>query len=135
LLLAARERAGELAHALPEHREERLQPLEAVHAVRSATKNEIFLHAHRREDLPSFGCLQEAALDDPVRGKVGDRFAAEPDFAAGHAVDARDRPHQRRLANAVRTEHRDDLALRDIEIDAAQNLLHPHAHMEIPDRE
>ena len=55
-------------------------------------------------------------------GKMGDVFAAIDDLALASLGIAADRHHQGRLAGAVGADHRDDLALVDVHVDAFERL-------------
>ena len=63
--------------------------------------------------------LRDRAEAGPDLGTVGRRVHAEhPQLAAGHRRDARDHPHRRGLARAVRPEEAERLARLDPEVDA-----------------
>ena len=84
---------------------------------------EVFEHAHPAEQPPPLGHQDDAALDD--RGAAASVWigrAVERDGAGGRPVQAHDRPHQRRLAGAVRPDQRDDLALLDLQRDVPERL-------------
>jgi len=58
--------------------------------------------------------------DANIGMRTGDRYAVEPDLAAGQAVQARHRPQERGLAAAGRADDRDDFIGSDIEAAAVQ---------------
>ena len=62
-------------------------------------------------------------------------FADEADFAVDRPAKPAQRAHQRRLAGAVRPEHRDHLALRDRDRDVAQHVHRPVAGAQAVRRE
>ena len=72
-----------------------------------------------------------------VRGQREQILAAEGHGAAGDDVlgMAHERVRERALARAVRTHERMDLALRDLEVDALEDLLALDGRVEALDRE
>src|SRR5439155_23155068 len=90
LLLAARERRGGLAEALPEARENARDPLEILRPPRSsapvAAELEVLEHRKIGEHTPAFGHLDEAQVDDPRGIRAGDVLAAEADRAGERPV-------------------------------------------------
>ena len=116
--------AGELVRAaVPEarqpHRLERLQGAGAGlgprHLLDPQAVGHVLQHAHVRE--------QCVVLEDRVdvageRRQVRDVVAAQQDLSVGRALEARDHPEHGRLAGAGRAQHREELAVEDLEIDA-----------------
>ena len=70
----------------------------------------IVLDAHAREHVLGLRHESEAATDEAMGGEAGDIRAVEPHRPRLDRRQAGDRLDQRRLARAVGTEHRDDLA-------------------------
>ncbi len=62
----------------------------------------------------------ESVPPAPVRRPRRDVPAIELDGAAGRSVEAAEQVHERRLAGAVRADQADDLALLQLERDAAE---------------
>jgi hypothetical protein len=73
---------------------------------------------HAREDAAPFRHHREAALEQFVRRDALDRLAHVLDVTRRVRLQTRDRLHRRGLARAVRADQRDQLALRDFEVDA-----------------
>src|SRR5690606_3983590 len=125
LLLAAGERDRILRAALGQAGEVLVDAFE-LPAARFLDLRELQVLFHRQsaDDAPVFG--HEA--DTGARGLEGlhrvQRLAVEPDLAGGQVriVDAGDRAQRRRLARAVASEQRDDLALVDVEGDALHDV-------------
>jgi len=126
LLLAARERAGHLRHALLEAREQLEDAVEVGVDVAVGTEvrahGQVFAHRQPIEDSPALGHVRDPARDDLVRGDAGERVAVEDDGAAARDEEARDGLERGRLAGAVVAEQRHDLAAADLERDAAQRV-------------
>ena len=76
---------------------------------------------------------EEAGLRAHVGVGLGDVLALEGDRALGHLERgvAHDRVGQGRLARAVRPHQRVDLALLDVEVEAAEDLLVLDAHVQV----
>ena len=132
LLLAARERPGELPAALGQEREEREHALErlppqapALGAARAQL--EVLEHGHRGEELAALRHVGDPARHDGRGRQPADPPALELDGAAAQREEAADRAERRRLARAVRADQRDDLALADLERDAADG-----GHVAVP---
>ena len=81
---------------------------------------QIFEHRHAREDAAPLRRLRDPHARDLVRRHAGDVAPVIDDRAVARLRIAADRHHQRRLAGAVGADQRDDLAVEDIEVDAAQ---------------
>ena len=77
---------------------------------------------HPGEDPAALGALADAELDDLVRTEAVDPLAAQPDLALARLEQPGDRPQCRGLARAVRADEGDDLALLDVDRDAAQGV-------------
>ena len=123
LLLAARQRAGDLRAALLEPREHLVG---VVHALlherlvvdRVGAHVQVLLDGQLREDAPPLGHLHHAARDHLVRSHVSDVLAVEVNAAFLGHEQAADRVERRRLAGAVGPDERHDLALVDGQRDA-----------------
>ena len=81
---------------------------------------QIFQHRHAHEDAAAFRRLRDLQPRDFVRSKRGDVAAGEGDRAIARARIAADRHHQRRFAGTVGADQRHDLAVADLDVDAAQ---------------
>src|SRR6185295_14673723 len=82
----------------------------------------ILLDGELREEAAILRHLGDAGLEDAVRRKPHEVPPIERDLARGGAQQARDHPHQRRLAGAVRADDADRLACGDLERDVEQRL-------------
>src|SRR4029079_16678365 len=80
----------------------------------------VLVHGHAGEDAAAFGALRDAELDDLVRTQPVDALAAQDDLALARAKQPGDGPQRRGLAGAVGADEGDDLALVDVDRDAAQ---------------
>src|SRR5205085_4386770 len=70
-----------------------------------------------------------------VRLEADQLVAVEPHVALVGLVDARDEVEERRLARAVRTDHADDLARVDVQVEVAQRVEPPEVLREPADGE
>ena len=119
LLLAAGELSRlALLHALEAHRAQRGRDARAhvvtAHALDAQPERDVLEHAHVREQRVRL----EHHVDVPLgRRHVRDVAAAQQDAAARGLLEARDHAQRRRLAAARRPEHREELALVDLERD------------------
>src|SRR6185437_14270201 len=110
-----------------EPREERvdavyvLADLVAVAALEGAHL-EVLDDGHPREELAALRRLRDAHLHDVVRRGLRDVLALERDRALARVVEPVDRAQRRRLARAVRADHRHDLALANLERDALERV-------------
>ncbi len=86
------------------------------------TRLDILLHRHGAEDLTALRHIGDALGDALMARECCDIGAVHHDLAGARRHDADQRFHQRRFAHAVAADERDDLALRDREIDAVQDL-------------
>src|SRR6185295_17104966 len=107
LLLAARHRAGALALALGEPREEAVDAVEVLADLLTIGALErahlqVLDHRHAGEQPPALGRLRDAQADDLVRRPPGDVLAAEGDRPLARLVEPVDRAERRRLARPVR---------------------------------
>ena len=124
LLLAARKRAAALCKALLEPGKElchtRQVLLEMSRAINLGAHLEIFQHRHAPEDAPPFRRLRDPEARDRVCFEPRDVLAGEADRSLSRPRIAADGHHQRRLAGAIGTDQRHDLAFRDLDIDTLQ---------------
>src|SRR6185436_2520307 len=103
---------------------EDLRDLEAAFAHKR-WKEQVLLVVEAREDAALLGAIRDAALRNPVRSERDDLAPFEPDRALAPWHDAHDRAKRGRLAGAVAAEKGDDLARRDVERDAMENVRLP----------
>src|ERR1700674_2003777 len=125
LLLAARQGAGELARALREPREQVIDPGESLREQPARLRDEgadaqIVLDGELGKQPAVFRHMRDAALDDAMRRQAGERRALEGQRPGGRRDQPGNDPHQRGLAGAVRPDHADRLAGRDLERDVEQ---------------
>src|SRR2546428_340751 len=124
LLLAARERAGELPPPLREAREELqdarkgLWPPPAA-LGRAGAQLEVLPHGHRGEELAPLRDVGDPAGDDGGGREPADPGPVPVPRARNRRADARDRAERGGLSGAVRADDRDDLAPADLERHAA----------------
>src|SRR5438046_1061615 len=124
LLLAARQQPGVLRGAFPEDREVAEHGFDVacdtVAVVpRVGAHHQVVAHRQQREHFAAYGHVAQARLHDLGRITRGDVAAAKFDAALARVDDAGDRLQDRRLAGAVRAEHGCDLALSNLQADAA----------------
>src|SRR5882762_3536956 len=126
LLLAAREPAAEVVHALGEPGEEHQhlgeRPRVGRCAAVSSERDQVLPHAQVGEDLASLGNQRDTAARDAVGALPLDALAAEADGSAPRRGETHDRAHRRRLSHAVAPEQRRHFAGADREVDAEQHL-------------
>src|SRR5205085_1385313 len=89
----------------------------AVLAVLEAAELEILAHRQKRKHMPSFRYQCDAEQGAFVRGNPGDVLPTEGNRAGARLEQARDGAQGGRLAGAIRTDQRDDLAFVDIDGD------------------
>ena len=114
LLLAAGELVAEIAAALGQPREQRVDLVERPRS-RPRDRGHVLLDRERPEDVALLRHPADAGMRALVRAQPGDVAAVEPDGAAEMAGDADDRVDQRGLAHAVAAEQRQRLAFGDLE--------------------
>src|SRR5215472_10617851 len=139
LLLAPGQRAGELAPALAQAREQLEQMVDAraergAVPARERPQLEIFVDAEGREELPAFGHPGHAVLVDAVRRHPVDRSALELDRAAG-LDEAQDRLDGAALAGTIGAEDGANLARGQLERDAHDGRHRAVGDLEISDAE
>ncbi len=123
LLLAAREGAGHLAHALGEARQQGQNPFEfrlamGPRAPVEARQQQVLADAHLGKHETAFGNLDDAALDPMLRRELRYVLAFEQDRSRHRRHDARETVDQGRLAGVVGAQEPDDLASLEPERDA-----------------
>src|SRR3954469_12888424 len=138
LLLAAGEESRALMQTLAQARkalEHRIDvPGERAFPSKRA-EFQVVQHRELRKDLPPFRHQDQAARHDVVRGESGNVLAAERDAAPHGTKEPADRAHESGLSGAVGAEHRDHLALANLEIDTLQHRLGTIARLELADDE
>ena len=82
---------------------------------------EVLVDREPGKDVSVLRDVADPAADDRVRAQSGELLAAEGD-AAGTRHEAEQRPHRRRLADAVSAEERRDPALLDVERHALEDV-------------
>src|SRR6266853_345022 len=135
LLLAARELAAEVVHALGEAGEECQhlgeRPWVARRAAVFRERDQVLPHAEVGEDLAPFGDERDTAARDAVGALPLDALAAETDVSASRRGESHDRAYRRRFSHAVASEQRRNLACADRELEAEQHLARPIGGFEI----
>ena len=81
--------------------------------VHVPTEHDVVEHGHAREQRDVLEGARDAECGDRGGTRVRDVAAFQRDGPAGRAIEARDHVEQRRLAGAVRTDDRHDLAATD----------------------
>jgi hypothetical protein len=121
LLLAAGQQPGPLVTALPQHRQQVVDPIAGRPAGPprhgQTARAQVLLHGQAGEDLPPLGHLHNAGADDrrgvgPVEPAAGVLDRPRGDRPADERQGAGDRAQQRALAGAVAAEHRHDRTVR-----------------------
>src|SRR6266850_302050 len=125
LLLATAQRSGALLQPLAQAREvfehaRWLLARDTEIPSRVPTEQQVLAHGQLREDLSSFGHLDDPGPHHAVGAPAIDALAVELDRAARRPEKTGDHAQCRRLASAVRPEERYDAALRDLEAHAVQ---------------
>ncbi len=92
-----------------------LDPQAVLHVVQDAHVREERVVLEHRVDVPLEG------------GQAGDVLAAELDRARGGGLEARDHPEHGGLAGPRRAQHREELAVGDLEVDSGDGLHGPEA--------
>ena len=125
------ERSRQLAHAA------RGCALVEQHAVpsRFRAEDDVLGHGHHRDEHEVLVHHADARVDRVLRGRERDGLAVQPDLALVGLVQPVEDVHQRRLAGAVLTEQRVNLAARQFEVDMvvgddARERLDDPAHLE-----
>src|SRR5207245_6502522 len=83
--------------------------------------HEVFFDAERGKDFALLRHPAKAGARAPMRGNPRDVAPAPNDGAAADAGEAHDGEEERRLADAVASEHGEAAAVRDIERDAVEH--------------
>src|SRR5438045_3004845 len=96
--------------------------LEMRRVGQAGAELQVLEHRHARKDAPALRRLGDAAPHDLVGRQASDVLALEQDGALARLRAAADGHQQRRLAGAVGADQRDDLAGRNLDIDAMQRL-------------
>src|SRR5690606_20806025 len=125
LLLAARQSAGLLRNTFAQPWEDIEDPFKVALAIRLAAhiaaQFQVLENIEIGKDLATFRDMDQARRDDIAAGP-GERAAIEANVARIGAHDARQHHIERGLADAVGSEHGDDLTLANVHVDAAQHL-------------
>ena len=122
LLLAAREGAGRLSHALGQDREQGVDALAifgdaGAIGPRGSTQAQVLRHGQAAEDTAAFGAMGDAQSHDPGRRQTMDRFALERDPPGPRAREARDGAQHGALAGTVGAQQCHHLAGGDAQVD------------------
>ena len=96
---------------------------------------QVVSHGERREHARATGNLCDTVRRDLAGWGVGDVATVQEDRAEVGFGEPRDRSQQCGLAGAVGAEERDDLALRDLEVDVEEDLELPVGDVEVVDDE
>ncbi len=137
LLLAAGQRSGLLGAPLGENGKRAVDPpvvfgldLAAGHF----TDLEVFLDTHARKNVATLRHVADAEAGAAMRDQRAHIPPLENDGAFGRRQQPDQRPHQRRLADAVAADHGDDFAFAHIHVDALQHRLAAVAGTELERR-
>jgi hypothetical protein len=98
-------------------------------------EDDVLGHGHHRDEHEVLVHHADARVDRILRGREGDGLAVQPELALVGLVQPVQDVHQRRLAGAVLTEQRVNLAARQLEVDMvvgddARERLDDPAHLE-----
>ena len=140
LLLAAGQRPGELLAPLLQNRERIEDPRHVPRNLAAVGANEraeleMLLHRHLRPDLALLGAVRDAESDNHIGIGAVDRLVPECDRPRTRRKDAGDRAQHRRLAGAVGTDQRNELALVDRERHAIQDACRSAMQRNVIERE
>jgi len=139
LLLAAGKPSAEVAGAVGQPREERIDPVERPRLLRFATVggegDEVLLHRQVGKDLAALGHQRQAHARDAVGRQPVDALAEESDGTCRRRRQAHDRAYRRRLAHAVAAEQARRFAGADCQVEAEQHLAVAVARLEAGDFE
>ena len=125
LLLAAGECACQLPPPLRKARKALVNRRERIgHAglVCVGAHFQILGHAHLRENMPAFRHVRQLQGDNFAGRGVKQVVTVKNDASGGRLLKPRDGAERRRLARAVRTDQRDNLAVSNLQGNAAQRL-------------
>ena len=124
-MLAARQRAADLAAPLAERRKQRIDIREPFAnlggAAHHAADLEVFFHRHLLEDPAALWHEHDAGAGGQMRRLARDIAAVEQNAARGRLHQPHDRLDSGAFSRAVRAEERDQLPLLDREADAVQH--------------
>ena len=99
---------------------------------RVSSEKKILLDRQPAKDHAPFGHLDDAALDDFVRGQTRDHFAQETHLAGARFLDAANRPQRGTLARPVGADQRDDFTLVHFQGKPLNSEDFPIAHLDVP---
>src|SRR5215467_830431 len=127
LLLAARERAGELARPLAQDGEEIEHVGEALGELGPRRRGmraqeQVLAHRHEGEESPPLRHLHNAAAHAIVRRDAREVLAGEGDLAGPRGEGAGDHPESSGLARGVGADQGQDFPLLHVEADAVERL-------------
>ena len=126
LLFTSGEQARPLLAAQLERRKPVEQPFASDVCILRRTsigpEANIVDHAELGKYLPTFGHEYEPLRHDAARRQLVDVPAAEQHAAADRPNETDQRRHQRRLAGAIGAQHRDQLSLLNLNVDAANHV-------------
>src|SRR3982074_3005892 len=126
LLLAAGQGSGLLAAPLGADRKSAIDPRVVCWiglAVDHCADLEVFLDTHARKNVATLRHIADAQAGAAMRDQRAHILPLENDGAFGRRQKPDQRPHQRRLADAVAADHGDDLTFAYIHVDALQHRL------------
>ena len=127
LLLASRERAGQLGPPLGQPREQAVDTAQRLGPARAARRRpraqlQVLQHGHGGKELAPFGNVGDAGRHHGRRAQAADPPAVQRHGAPAQRQQAGHGPQRGGLARAVAPDERDDLAGAHLERDA------PHGH-------
>src|SRR5437867_4952862 len=140
LLLAPRERVGELRASGSDDGKQRLDPRERLGTMRTRhgvvrAEQHVVEHGEEREQPPPLEHVRDAAARGAVGRQPVDALVEERDAPGARLEESRDRVHERRLTGAVRAEHADELARVHAELGLPEHLEVAVGHVEPLDRQ
>src|SRR5690606_20513629 len=117
----------------PRARPEKEMRQHAGAAMRMAAEHHVVEHGRHVEEFDVLEGARDAEAGNAVRRHLRDVLALEADTAGCRLIDAAYEVEDRRLAGAVRTDDREDLALVDAEADAVDGLDAAEMHGQVFD--
>jgi hypothetical protein len=122
---------------IPKNRKGIKQPPHLITQVASirnrvSTEKEILLDCQSAKNHAPFGNVDDAALDDFVRGQTRDYFVQKAHLAGARFLDPANRPQGGALARPIGADQRDDLPFVHVQGKSLNGYEFPVTHLDVP---